>query len=207
MVGVHKKLILILLVNIFLFTGCIKQTDNTEELKNNLIEAQNKINTLEKEIEELKLKLDKDSEKDVMKELTLIQVNDNSINYVIGKAQSDYSQSIQIIGKETEFVEEFETLNINIDDSNEIVRVKVVGEIYDFKIIEIEQDFETGNFIEKEELFKLEMLKDKIVDIKTMLPCGLPHRKIQWKNSENKIYESYLSYDGYGFSGNLIISK
>jgi hypothetical protein len=192
------------------FSGNSKYNNDYEatinELENKLHNANMKIEKLENEINDLKNQSEKLSSKEE-KELRIIDVKGKTISYIL-KDASIPAQSICIIGSNRDnLVEDYEELQIKGTGSGKFLRAEVTGSIYDFQLIKIEFNGETGEFIEKEVIHELKEVRNKSIYIETYLPCGMPSEKIKWEDCNGNTHEILLGNDGYGFDGTIVWPK
>ncbi|PAB57381.1 coiled-coil domain-containing protein [Anaeromicrobium sediminis] len=211
-----KKYMLVVVVLIVVmltaFSGYGDPIDNENyevtinKLENKLDNANTQIQQLENQISNLKKQLEQGNSNG-QKELKVIDVNGKTVRYILNDA-SIPAQCVSIIGSNNDnLVEDYEELQIKGIGSGEFFKAQVTGSIYDFQLIKIEFNGETGEFIEKEVIHELEEVRNKVIYIETYLPCGIPSEKIKWKDCNGNTHEILLANDGYGFNGAIVWSK
>ncbi|WP_157950062.1 hypothetical protein [Vallitalea okinawensis] len=228
-----KRCLLIVVISYaILLTGCNqneKVTFNDEvvqkeleeantkkiELKKNLDDARNTIVELEKQVDDLKAEVNRLSNQEGVKqelnginELKIIKVDENVIKFLINESKIP-AQSVSIVGNNIDgFIEEYEEIHLGSpSDFNEYFKATVIGSIYNLQLIELEWNNETNDLEEVNVAYEMEEVRNQTVYITTILPCGLPGQKIKWENSKGDSHEIYLSNDGYGFDGSIVLSE
>ncbi|WP_432662812.1 hypothetical protein R9X47_19765 [Wukongibacter baidiensis] len=225
----QRYILVAVLFTMLLSTGCSENNKESREItlsnlektiaeKHGLEEKLNntnlKIQELEKQISNLKEKLEEQDEQKIEKDdstsynvLRIIDVNEKELRYVLEKT-SIPSQTVSIVGSNIEdLVEEYEEIRIKGQGSGEYFRTEVIGSIYDFQLIKLEWNDEANKFLEVKVMHELDEVRNQTIYIETFLPCGMPSEKIKWKDSKGDRHEVILANDGYGFDGSIIWSK
>ena len=94
-----------------------------------------------------------------------------------------------------------------LDKEGSIIKLKVFGSLYDFKIVKLEWNEKNKDFDEVKSICELEEVKNKDIIFSSMLPEGMPSEAIKWKDKDGNEQIYYLSYDGYGFDGTIIFNN
>jgi|GEM_PF-1278971 len=253
-----KKLTYITLICLLLFSCNTSNPDDDseinallsslEESENYIEELQERIKTLESEIDNLNIQMEKKNEDNIslisVKELTedlleekdnlievlknellsmenelngqsglknidVLSVSDKILNYIVTD-ENNANYTVNIIGFESEQVPIYmqpTKLSLNSPGTGEVLKLQVLGSIYDFQVVEVEWDESLNELKEVQIIEEISQISNAIVEIDTYLNCGIPNGKLKWRNSEDEEIEFYLSQDGVGFSGSIIISK
>ena len=77
----------------------------------------------------------------------------------------------------------------------EFVEIVIKGIVFEFQLVRLVWDDNKNDIVEKEIIYKIDVLKDKIVVIKTYMPEGIPFEKIKWKSATCKQYEFVIHED------------
>lgn len=179
-------------------------SNGQKQLESLVIEKETIIDLLENEKSELETLLWQAGNR---KDITLIAADDNRINYVVSnKENSIYTVNILAFDNgDYQISHSFESLNIDAPGTGEILKMQILGSIYDFQVIELVWDEAIEDFKETQIVEEVSKISNTIVELDTYLACGIPGGKVRWKNSDGKTFEFYLSQDGYGFSGSIIL--
>lgn len=223
----HKHKILLVLLLVFLLTGC---NSNEEVTK---LESQ--VADLEKELKEVKGELEKselsnselekeltDAENEILRlaneianmqvgnpnyELEILSAGDNRLLYII-KEINEISQTISIVGyNNDEITEEFGEITIDGTGHGELFKIKVIGSIFNFELVQLFWNENTNELEEGNVIKKIDEVRNQNIVISTVIPEGIPLEKIKWKDPDGNEYEYFISYDGYGFNGTIIWNK
>lgn len=132
----------------------------------------------------------------------------NTLTYYVNKSEDD-AQIVNIIGSNFTSngeVSNLERLEIKGLGENEHVKFIIFGDVYEFNLYSL-------NYLDSDLQNAERVLEEHIGDVgnteiivETTLPEGLPSEVISWKDADGNLYEEFLSYDGLGASGKLIIS-
>lgn len=143
--------------------------------------------------------------------IKVINASSNHINYVLGLNKPEHSQSTVVIGYETL---DFNPPEVNLDtieighiDYLEALSFDVYGSIYDFEFGNIVWSEDYSVVEEFEAINTIDTVTNKKIIIHGVLVEGLPSQMVRWKNSKDEVFTSYLSYDGFGLNGEIIISN
>jgi len=143
-------------------------------------------------------------------DVRVLSIHEGKIRYVFEQATIPHAQNYTIIGynaiKNNIHEEDNDTITLGNDDY-EVTSLKIEGTVYNFKWSNIVWDAEFSDYEIEETLESFDELSDVRVDVKTVLPEGLPGQALTWENSQGETFGITLSYDGYGFEGNIIISE
>ena len=181
------KFIVVALLLCFVITGCAKNatTDTQNPANDNLKPEEHFHNQI----------------------MRVVSVHENTFKYVF-IPEEGVDHSVNIIGDNIDgLVEEFNEVKIECEKTGETLKVEVIGDVYDFKLLEVVWDEENNRFENGDLIKEYEQVQNSSIYINTYLPCGLPHQVIEWKNKDGKEFSMLLSQDGYGFSGSVIWSK
>mgnify|MGYP005846588581 FL=1 len=77
----------------------------------------------------------------------------------------------------------------------EFVEIVIKGIVFEFQLVRLVWDDNKNDIVEKEIIYKIDVLKDKIVVIKTYMPEGIPFEKLKWKSATGKQYEFVIHED------------
>ncbi len=217
-----KNIIFLTVFSMIILTGCTQKEDNhvleskiesleieNTKLNDELTKSLTKIEDLNKEISDLKKqsKIYNETESNSSKELKLLRADKDRAFYIIEESNIN-GQSISIIGNNADkLVESYDEVMVDGVGNGEIFKVKVIGSIYDFRLIEVKYDNEINDFVEDKVLHHLDEVRNQSVVIETYFPEGMPNEKIKWLDETGKANEVFLSYDGYGFNGSIIWSR
>lgn len=145
--------------------------------------------------------------------LRIVSTKSGVLKYTIENEDSlSYDHLVQIIGFENEENQSREEILLDGIPklTGEILKIEVYGEIRNFEIQEIQYSYtEDNNMIEEinNRYDLLDELKNKDIILDTYLSDGIPNGKIIWENIDGKIFEYYLTQDGYGINGEIIFSQ
>lgn len=176
------------------------------ELMSDIEDKTTMIVSLEEEVEQLKNDL---NIAEGQKEMKVISSGDGGFHYMItNKEHAIYTVNIIVLGDETYIGNEtYETLALDAPGTGELLKLQVVGTIYDFQVIELEWDASINDLKDVEVLKEVPKITNTTILLETYLACGIPSGKVKWKDAAGKTYEYHLSQDGYGFSGSVIICE
>ncbi len=132
----------------------------------------------------------------------------NTLTYFVNKSEED-AQIVNIIGNNFTSngeVSNLERLEIKGLGENEHVKFSIFGDVYEFSLYSLnylDSDLQNAERVLEEHIGDV---SDTEIIVETTLPEGLPIEVISWKDADGNLYEEFLSYDGLGVSGRLIIS-
>ncbi len=190
--------------------------DTYKALESEKIELENKLKESNEKIIDLEEKLDLEyQKKDIVNNTSrnssnflVIAKGKNDFRYIINsQEESSYSYTLNIVSvgsSETLLFDEFEYVNLDGPGQGETLKVQVLGDIYNFEIIEVIWSEAENDLVESNIVESIDKISNKILMIDTYLNCGIPSAKLKWENKDGEIFEYYLSQDGYGFSGQII---
>lgn len=164
----------------------------------------NKVTTPNVQNPEDDLKPEEHYQKQVMR---IVAVHDNNFEYVL-IPEDGVDLSVNIIGDNIDgLVEEFDEIAIECEQTGANVKIEIIGEIFDFKLLNVVWDEQEKELVNSDVIKEYDEIENSSIYIKTSLPCGMANKVIEWKNTENKEFRMFISQDGYGFSGSVIWSK
>lgn len=140
-------------------------------------------------------------------DVQLFSSSNGRYNYLLVQSETDLQSTIVIGEGEVNQFDESKDQKLSYGEGLEGVSLFIEGKIYNFKWVKINwnddySEFEVGDVMEA-----LDYVSNRRIDVLTILPEGLPSESIQWENSEGEVFNMFLSYDGYGFEGNIIIGR
>lgn len=203
----------VLLVLIVILTGC-SDKDEITELKSQIANLEETIEKNKVEYDKVKSKLDESKDKNLILkgkcpnlEVEVLKAQDNYLWYGIKEVDQVY-QTINIIGYERDNItEEFSEINIDGVGQGELFKIKVIGNIYDFELVELESKENSNELQELRVINNIDKVRNSDIIINTRLSEGIPLEKVKWKDQEGNDYEYFMGYDGYGFGGTMIWGK
>lgn len=161
---------------------------------------ENSLNSLESNVYEAQYNFD----------VHVVQGFKNELRYVLESAEIPHAQNYTIIGEDPSLNNlhegDDEPLSLG-DDAYEVVSLRVEGSIYNFKWANIEWNDSFDDYSIGEVMTAVESIRDRRINIHTVLPEGIPSQMIVWENSKGEVFEILISYDGIGFEGSLIFSN
>lgn len=139
-------------------------------------------------------------------ELYMVSGNETRISYDIIPSES-YLQVYNVIGDDIDIHGEFleyENVTMGASDFAEGIRVIVYGTVQDFQWVDLtwDENYTTYETVERE---SLGTITNTVVDIKTVLPEGLPGQGVQWVTADGETHGFLISYDGVGHSGMILL--
>ncbi len=143
-------------------------------------------------------------------DVNIVQTFDGKMRYVFEPAEIPHAQYYIVVGENPELnnIHEDDAEIIEFgEDAYEVVSFQVEGTIYNFKWSNIEWNSDASDYEVTDLIEAVNEVKDRRVNIRTMLPEGLPHQLVQWENSKGEVFEVVLHYDGIGFEGEMIICE
>lgn len=138
--------------------------------------------------------------------IRLVNTSEDSIYCVIEK-ETEYSETFSIIGKDPFGIEKefFKITEVNGYNGNEFVYLVFYGTVYNLKHNQI--DYKDGQNMEIiDTLYEREEISNEIIKITTYLSCGVPGEQVTWENEKGELFDIYLSNDGYGIDGTIILT-
>ncbi len=175
------------------------------ELKGTLESVNDEIDKYKKELNLQRVENTKIKPWDV--ELKILTGNRDHIRYVIHKKEL-YYDVINIIGFDGDEIKrevyEAEVIQMKGNGSKEFVKINIYGSIIDFELCEIEFD-KNWEISDYKIIDKVDFARNSEIMIETTLSEGVPTELIRWKDDEGNLYEEFLSYDGLGISGSIIL--
>lgn len=217
--------------NILTLEEQVKDHDNLASnqatLESQIAEQLSKLNELQKTLEEKEgiietLEEDKDA---LLKSLSVVEFDPyeaqinfdinivdsfNGFRYFLEPSLLPYAQIYNVIGANPVLNNINEANNMTITwgtDEQEVVSLKVEGEIYNVSWVSLEWNDNFTEYSVKDILEFKDVLKDQRLDVRTILPESLPNEMITFVNSRGEMFEILLGYDGLGFEGTIIITE
>jgi len=142
-------------------------------------------------------------------DMALMSTHDNVFKFVLEPVQESYVQVTYIIGADIDYnpIGGDVLSVIEIGDSMEVYSLIIYGEVYDFKWSSITWNEDYSAYVVTEIIEDLGDIINTRVNVHTTLPEGIPYQMISWKNSRGEIEKILLSYDGFGYENEMIISQ
>lgn len=205
----------ILILSLFM-SGCTNSED-VDNLKKTVASLEEAVETKNEKISELEDVLDKliedldnnqSAKRDVSpsNDVVIRSVSDQGFSYVTKDADENI-YNICIVASNVDELDEFETIHVNGPGTGEILKIQVVGNIYDFQVVELRINESDDSIVEGEILKEISKISNKIILLDTYLACGIPLGMLKWKNRKGEIFEYSLGQDGFGFNGEILLCK
>jgi hypothetical protein len=83
----------------------------------------------------------------------------------------------------------YNTIDLQGPSGEDYIVVVVEGEIYNFQLVELTYNADTGMMEEVSIIHQIDYVTDQSVVINTAWACGMPQEKIKWQSVSGNVYE------------------
>ena len=179
-----------------------KLRQENQDLNVEIIKHKDEVSDYKAQLEKLQKRLISESSKGIK----IIRYSDNQLYYVY---DDKYGNPINVIGYNLDDLaepENFDVIDMSVKNGA-VLNITVTGSLYDFRLIELGWDSDAQVTYEKEIIYSSDEVRNTDIIFNSPLYEGMNSNIVKWKDSSNIEHFFYINFDGYGFSGKIIIAN
>lgn len=178
--------------------------DSIEKLHEIVEELQIDLLTSNEEIENLENKIKSRR----TKSFRILAYDEGVLRYIYEEDRDNYHIPLSIIGYDASDLllpqQGIDILDYT-DGTGASIKLKILGSLYNLKIIRLGWDAVNQDTYEKRVICELDEVRNQDVLFSSIQAEGMHSEVIKWKDTNGTEHKYYIAYDGFGFAGKIII--